>query len=262
MLGGRCLMSSWWCGWRWGGGGRWQSEHTLDACWHQRWDWLITRAESAASGHKLDFAAADRTWSDERSSLRTQGKVVKPRGSWWRGWGQVSRSSYLGRQRPHPAGCRPQWCGSPWWRRLHPAAPRRCWRWRCCCSCSCSSLCGTAAPTPFSNAPVPWVVQEGGGRWWRYTHRVVKRLRYREATRWRGSVRCTEEEGGVLTCIETHRKTDGHTVRQDGLVIVIQWETQQVSRACVQTNNKKLSWKNHLLTRSFVLSNHYISVQL
>lgn len=80
-------------------------------------------------------------------------------------WGRylVSQTPYLGRQRLHPAGYRPLWCGSPWWRLLHPAAPRRCWHWRCCCSCSCSSLCGTAALTPFSNTPVPWMRRRGEG---------------------------------------------------------------------------------------------------
>lgn len=92
-------------------------------------------------------------------------------------WGRclVAQTPYLGRQRPHPAGCRPLWCGSPWWRLLHPAAPRRCWRWRCCCSCSCSSLCGTAALTPFSKTPVPWMIRRGGG-WGGDIHTVFVRI--------------------------------------------------------------------------------------
>lgn len=68
---------------------------------------------------------------------------------------------YLGRQRPHPAGCHLRWCESPWQHRLHQAAPRHCWHWRCCCNCSWSILCDTAAPTPFSNAPVPWMIKKG-----------------------------------------------------------------------------------------------------
>lgn len=115
------------------------------------------------------------TCSAMGGSLRIQGLESEGRGvssvpGSWRGgskggiWRRCPVTPYLGRQRPHPAGCRPRWCGSPWWRRLHPAAPRRCWRWRCCCSCSCSSLCGTAAPTPFSDAPVPWMIRREGRR--------------------------------------------------------------------------------------------------
>lgn len=109
----------------------------------------------------------------------------------WKRWKIISRTPYLGRQRPHPAGCRPRWCGSPWWRRLHPAAPRRCWRWRCCCSCSCSNLCGTAAPTPFSNAPGPWVIRRGVVEL--YILCLIK-----ESTWWSEAMRGTGEQGGML----------------------------------------------------------------
>lgn len=77
---------------------------------------------------------------------------------------EVLHTPYLGRQHPHPADCHPLWCESPWWHQLHPAAPRHCWHWWCCCSCFCSILCGRAAPTPFSKAPLPWTIRREGGR--------------------------------------------------------------------------------------------------
>lgn len=109
-----------------------------------------------------------KVWSKHDSSRLNcyRGKLRVPRQRFIKyfGGGAWGYLPYLGRQRPHRAGCHPRWYGSPWWCRLHLAAPRHCWRWRCCCSCSCSSLCGRAAPTPFSNTPLPWMIQEGERR--------------------------------------------------------------------------------------------------
>lgn len=115
--------------------------------------------------------------SEDEGSLKRMKMVNRTKHS---GKRLVSCVPYLGMQRPHLAGYRPQLCESPWWRQLHQAAPRRYWRWRCCCNCSCSILCGTAAPTPFSNAPFHWMIRKKKGKWRGYTNHVWKEGLYKQ----------------------------------------------------------------------------------